>query len=81
VVARLALELTERCAELTITVNALKKEITELTAQLAPALLELPGRAVASVRPLAPHATPTTRGTTVPWAASRWTFAHDERGM
>jgi transposase len=43
VVARLALELTEHCAELTITINALKKEITELTIQLAPALLELPG--------------------------------------
>jgi transposase len=43
VVARLAVELTERCAELTITIKALEKEITELTTQLAPALLELPG--------------------------------------
>jgi transposase len=43
VVARLAVELTERCAELTITIKALQKEITELTTQLAPALLELPG--------------------------------------
>ena len=41
--ARLAVELTERCAELTITIKALEKEITELTTQLAPALLELPG--------------------------------------
>ena len=39
-VARLAVE---RCAELTITIKALEKEITELTTQLAPALLELPG--------------------------------------
>ena len=31
VVARLAVELTERCAELTITIKALEKEITELT--------------------------------------------------
>ena len=43
VVARLAVELTERCAELTITIKALEKEITELTTQLAPALLALPG--------------------------------------
>jgi transposase len=43
VVARLAVELTERCAELTITIKALEKEITDLTTQLAPALLELPG--------------------------------------
>ena len=43
VVARLAVELTERCAELTITIKALAKEITELITQLAPALLELPG--------------------------------------
>src|SRR5215210_4973440 len=43
VVARLTVELTERCAELTITIKALEKEITELTTQLAPALLELPG--------------------------------------
>ena len=43
VVARLAVELTERCAELTSTIKALEKEITELTTQLAPALLALPG--------------------------------------
>jgi transposase len=42
-VARLAVKLTERCAELTITIKALEKEITELTTQLALALLELPG--------------------------------------
>ena len=36
-VARLARELTKRCAELTITIKALEKEIAELTTQLAPA--------------------------------------------
>jgi hypothetical protein len=35
VVARLAVKLTERCAQLTITIKALEKEITELTTQLA----------------------------------------------
>src|SRR5215210_2413873 len=43
VMAMRAVELTERCAELTITIKALEKEITELTTQLAPALLPLPG--------------------------------------
>jgi transposase len=43
VVARLAQELTTRCAELTSTINMLEKEIAQLAEQLAPALLELPG--------------------------------------
>ena len=38
VVARLAVKPTERCAQLTTTIKALEKEITELTTQLAPAL-------------------------------------------
>jgi transposase len=43
VVARLARELTNRCAELTAVINALEKEIAQLVEQLAPALLALPG--------------------------------------
>jgi transposase len=43
VVARLARELTSRCAELTITINALEREISQITEQLAPALLAMPG--------------------------------------
>src|SRR5215213_8319892 len=43
VVARLARELTNRCAELTAVINALEKEIAQLAEQLAPALLALPG--------------------------------------
>ena len=43
VVARLARELTTRCAELTETINMLRKEIVQLAERLAPALLELPG--------------------------------------
>ena len=42
-VARLARELTNRCADLTVSINALKVEIAELTQQLAPALLAIPG--------------------------------------
>ena len=42
-VARLASELTERCAELNAAINALEKEITNRTAHLAPTLLALPG--------------------------------------
>ena len=42
-VARLAVELTERCAELNTTIKALEKEIIELTAPMAPTLLALPG--------------------------------------
>jgi transposase len=43
VVARLARELANRCAELTAVINALEKEIAQLVEQLAPALLALPG--------------------------------------
>ena len=43
VVARLARELANRCAELTAVINALEKEIAQLVKQLAPALLALPG--------------------------------------
>ena len=43
VVARLARELASRCAELTISINALEKEITALAEKLAPTLLALPG--------------------------------------
>lgn len=43
VVARLARELASRCAELTININALEKEITALAEKLAPTLLALPG--------------------------------------
>ena len=43
VVARLARELAGRCADLTLSINALKNEISALTEQLAPALLALPG--------------------------------------
>jgi len=42
-VARLARELTNRCADLTVSINALKVEIAELAQQLAPALLAIPG--------------------------------------
>jgi transposase len=43
VVARLARELANRCAELTAVITALEKEIAQLVKQLAPALLALPG--------------------------------------
>jgi len=42
-VARLARELTNRCADLTVSINALKVEIAELAQRLAPALLAIPG--------------------------------------
>jgi transposase len=42
-VARLGRELTHRCAELTASIKALAVEIAELTQQLAPALLAIPG--------------------------------------
>jgi transposase len=43
VVARLARELANRCAELTTVINAWEKEIAQLVEQLAAALLALPG--------------------------------------
>jgi transposase len=43
VVARLARDLAERCIELTISIKQLAQEITQLSEQLAPALLALPG--------------------------------------
>jgi transposase len=43
IVARLARELTGRCAELTVSINALESEIAARTEQLAPTLLALPG--------------------------------------
>jgi transposase len=42
-VARLALNLTRRCRELTIEINALESEITTLVEQLAPSLLAIYG--------------------------------------
>jgi len=43
IVARLARELASRCAELTVSINALKTEISAITEQQAPTLLALPG--------------------------------------
>lgn len=48
VVARLARELLERCAELTTQINALEKELRDLVRVLAPSLLEIPGCGVLS---------------------------------
>jgi transposase len=40
---RIARELTERCRTLTLEINALERELTTLTTELAPELLALPG--------------------------------------
>ena len=40
---RIARELTERCRMLTVEINALERELTTLTSELAPELLALPG--------------------------------------
>src|SRR6476661_237862 len=42
-VARLARELTSRCAELTVSIKSLEVEIADLARQLAPTLLAIPG--------------------------------------
>ena len=42
-VARLARELTSRCAELTVSIKSLEVEIAELARQLAPPLFAIPG--------------------------------------
>jgi len=43
VVARLARDLADHCAKLTISIKRLAQEITQLAGQLAPAVLALPG--------------------------------------